>query len=159
MKRATKTLVAVFAVVLLGVAVWAQQSSAGIAEDLTGYWTWERANAQKSFIESMHPVAKDVYFNETAASTAHDQSFPYAEGSAVVKETLDASTMQVVVLTAMRKVTGFDPDNGDWQYGMFERQADGSFMGGWMDPESSAMCVSCHVGAADRDYTFLSYLH
>jgi hypothetical protein len=158
-QRATKAVVAVFAVVLVGVAVWAQQSSAGIADDLTGYWTWERANAQKSFIESMHPVAKDVYFDEAAAATAHGRAFPFPEGSTIVKETLDASTMQVVVLTAMRKVTGFDPDNGDWQYGMFERQADGSFMGGWMDGASSAMCVGCHVGAADTDYTFLSYLH
>ncbi len=38
----------------------------------------------------------------------------------------------------MRKVEGFDPENGDWQYGMFERQADGSLMGDWLSVEGAA---------------------
>jgi hypothetical protein len=145
-------------VLLLSVVVLAQEAGTGVADDVADYWSWERANAQKSFEASAHPVAKDIYFNQAAGPSVHDGSFPHAEGSIFVKETLDTATLQVAVLTAMRKVAGFSPDGGDWQYGMFERQQDGSFMGGWMDVESAAMCMGCHVGASAADFTFLTYL-
>ena len=158
MKRTVTWLLLASSVLLLSVVVLAQEAAAGVAEDVAGYWSWERANVQKSFEPSAHPVAKDIYFNEAAGPSVHDGSFPHAEGSIFVKETLDAATLQVSVLTTMRKVAGFNPDGGDWQYGMFERQQDGSFMGGWMDVEGAAMCIGCHVDASAKDFTFLSYL-
>lgn len=50
--------------------VAAQGTGLGLPGDVTEYFTWERANAQKSFEESAHPVAKDIYMNELAAETA-----------------------------------------------------------------------------------------
>lgn len=158
MKRTILGSVLVGAILLTGITVLAQGVGAGIPAEVADYWTWERANAQKSFEASAHPEAKDIYINEAAGPSVHDGTFPHADGSIFVKETLDAATLQVSVLTAMRKVSGFNPDGGDWQYGMFERQEDGSFMGGWMDVEGAAMCMGCHVGASDSDFTFLSYL-
>lgn len=155
MKRFTMWSVLALTVLFLGVLVLAQD---GLAEDLAGYLNWERANAQKSFEESAHPVAKDIYFNEAASASVHEGSFPHAEGSVFVKETLDPTNLQVKVITSMRKVAGFNPDGGDWQYGMFERGDDGAMAGGWMEVEDAAMCMGCHVNAADKDYTFLSYL-
>jgi hypothetical protein len=150
------------AVGIVGVVVvclaFAQDASRGLAEDLAGYLGWTRANAQKSFEPSAHPVAKDIYYNDAAAESVQAGTFPHAEGSTFVKETLEPTTLHVAVITAMRKVAGFNPEGGDWQYGMFERQDDGSFAGGWMDVEGAAMCMGCHVSAADQDYTFLSYL-
>jgi hypothetical protein len=57
-----------------------------------------------------------------------------------------------------RKVAGFDPSGGDWQYALFERGEDGQFTGGWMGVESAAMCIGCHVNAQAKDFTFLTYL-
>ena len=130
----------------------------GLPEEVSGYLQWSRANPQKSFEESAHPVAKDIYYNEAAAPTLMSQTFPYAEGSIFIKERVDPETLLVTNLYAMRKVAGFDPDNGNWQYGVFERQDDGSFGNGWFAADNQAMCVGCHSGAADKDYTFLSYL-
>jgi hypothetical protein len=138
--------------------VGAQGTGLGLPDEVAEYFRWERANAQKSFEESAHPVAKDIYMNELAAETAYPSSFPYSEGSTFVKERMDPETLSVTTLYAMRKVAGFDPENGDWQYAVFEREDAGAFGGGWMSAENAGMCVGCHVQAKDTDYTFLSYL-
>jgi len=134
------------------------------AQAMTGdhrpeYADWTRLNPQKNFITSAHPTAKDVYVNDAGAEAALTRSFPFPEGSELVKESIDTETLTVTVITAMRKVAGFDPANGDWQYGMFERMDDGSFGGTWIEAGSDmhAMCVTCHTGAADNDYAFLTY--
>ena len=123
------------------------------------YADWTRLNPQKNFITSAHPTAKDVYVNEVGTQAALTRSFPFPEGSELVKESIDTDTLSVFVITAMRKVAGFDPANGDWQYGMFERMDDGSFGGMWIETgtDMHAMCVTCHTGAAANDYAFLSY--
>lgn len=158
MKQAFRWSFFIFIGILLSIVVWAQDASLGLADDIVGYLGWQRANAQKSFEQTMHPIAKDIYLNDAAASTVSTKSFPHAEGSIIVKETTDPASMQVKVITAMRKVSGFNPDGGNWQYGMFERAEDGSFMGGWMDVAGAAMCIGCHQGAAQQDFTFMSYV-
>ena len=144
-------------VVALVVTLVAAQAAMG--DHRPDYAEWTRLNPQKNFITSAHPTAKDVYVNDVGAEAALTRSFPFPEGSELVKESIDTETLSVFVITAMRKVAGFDPDNGDWQYGMFERMDDGSFGGMWAEAgsEMHTMCVTCHTGAADNDYAFLSY--
>ncbi|MDF1522440.1 MAG: cytochrome P460 family protein [Trueperaceae bacterium] len=134
------------------------------AQDMMGphrpeYADWTRLNPQKNFIVSAHPTAKDIYINDAGRDAALERSFPYPDGSELVKESIDVETLNVTVITAMRKVAGFDPANGDWEYGMFERMDDGSFGGMWAEVGSDMhqMCVGCHTGAAATDYTFLTY--
>lgn len=141
----------------IGLLVLIIAQSGDLPEDLTQYVTWTRLNAQRVLTPSAHPVAKDIYANDAAASTLESDAFPFAEGAILVKESLDPDSAQVAVISAMRKVAGFDPDNGDWQYGMFEASEDGGFSGMWMNAEDGAMCSSCHVGAADSDFAFLNY--
>lgn len=141
----------------LGLIVVIVAQSGGLPEDITQYVTWTRLNAQRVLTPSAHPVAKDIYANDAAADTLESDAFPFAEGAILVKESLDPDSAQVAVISAMRKVAGFDPDNGDWQYGMFETSGDGGFSGMWMNVEDGAMCSSCHVGAADSDFAFLNY--
>ncbi|MCA9839847.1 MAG: cytochrome P460 family protein [Trueperaceae bacterium] len=130
----------------------------GLPDEIASYLSWHRGNSQKSFEESAHPVAKDIYFNDTAAETVMAQSFPHAEGSTFLKERTDPETLMVTTIYGMRKVANFDPANGDWQYAVFERADDGKFLGDWMEASSATMCIGCHTGAKDKDYTFLSYL-
>jgi hypothetical protein len=154
MKRFTVLVV----ILVLGIISIIALAQSGLPEDVAGYLTWQRANAQKSYEESAHPVAKDIYYNATADITIATGSFPHSEGSVFVKERMDPETLTVTTLYTMRKVPGFNADGGDWQYGLFERGEDGVLAGDWMSVEGAAMCVGCHVGAQATDYTFLNYL-
>jgi hypothetical protein len=158
MRYARSVLLAlVAAVVVLGTAVVGQ--SFGGVSSLDGYLNWTRLNPQRNFIASAHAAPKDVYVNDVGAASATSRSFPFPDGTVLVKEISDTDTLTVTVLAAMRKVAGFDTANGDWQYAMLERQADGTFMGDWVgsDHGMHAMCVGCHTGAASSDYAFLNY--
>ncbi len=143
---------------LAGAWVAAQQAGLGIASDLAGYFGWDRANVQKSFIESAHPAAKDVYFNDLASDAVRGGDRPFPDGSVIVKEVTSPDTLQVEVLTTMRKVDGFGPDQGDWQYGRWDRTEAGGFDGGWMPLDGAQGCVACHVSASDDDFVFADYL-
>lgn len=153
-------LVAVFAglVTAVGITVSAQGAGLGLPDEFADYFTWERANPQKDLEKSAHPLIKDIYIDKTAAETVASSAFPYAEGSTLIKERMDPATLSVTTLYTMRKTAGFDPQNGNWQYGVLERENTGAFIGGWMSAENAGMCVGCHVSAKDTDYTFLSYL-
>ena len=145
--------IALFAFVVTSLA-----ATNGLPDDVAGYLGWHRANAQKSFEQSAHPTAKDIYYNDAAAESVMSKVFPHAEGSVFLKERTDPETLTVTTIYGMQKVAGFDSENGDWQYAVFERGEDGQFGGGWMAAADAAMCVGCHVNAKDKDYTFLSYL-
>lgn len=151
-----KSSVAVAITSIVAEAVVSQSMGGGLPD----YRDWTRLNPQRNFISSAHPAAKDVYVNPAGADGVATRTFPLPEGTEVVKETTDLDTLQVSVVTAMRKVAGFDPANGDWQYGMFERMLDGTFGGDWapVGSDMHAMCVGCHTNAAATDYMFLSYL-
>jgi hypothetical protein len=148
-------LTAVLAIALILGLAPAQGGLDGIPD----YLSWQRLNPQKNLRPSAHPIAKDIYVDAVGAEAALTRTFPMPEGSILVKESTDPATLSVVVISAMRKVAGFDAANGDWQYAMFERLADGSFGGGWSDAGSDMhqMCSSCHARAAERDYLFLNY--
>lgn len=148
----------VIGVLLGGTVVLAQGTGLGLPDEVADYFTWERANPQKDLEESAHPLVKDIYIDELAAQSALEASFPYGEGSTLIKERMNPETLQVTTFYAMRKVAGFDPENGDWQYAVFEREDTGAFGGGWLSAENAGMCVGCHVMAEATDYTFLSYL-
>ena len=155
-RRLVLTASAVLATLVLAFVV---AQGAMMADHRPEYADWTRLNPQKNFIQSAHPTAKDVYVNAVGRDAALERAFPFPEGSELVKESVDVDTLTITVLTAMRKVAGFDPANGDWQYGMFERMDDGSFGGMWAEAgaEMHLMCVGCHTGAASSDYAFLSY--
>jgi hypothetical protein len=150
----------------------------GFPEEVADYHTWSRANVDKSFIESAHPIMKDVYYNdEAAAAFENDEfSFPYAEGSVFVKESTDPETLLVSVITVMRKADEADEETGGWEWGMWMREgmdddndmndnmndngmAMRGFEGDWLPAEEAVnMCVECHSAVSDQDYTFLDYL-
>ncbi len=131
---------------------------AGLPDEVADYFNWTRANPQKDLEASAHPLVKDIYVNDVAVPGALEANFPYAEGSVLIKERLDPEVLSVTTLYTMRKTVGFDPDNGNWEYGVFEREATGAFGGGWLSVAAAEGCISCHTDAADTDYTFLSYL-
>ncbi len=164
----------------LAITVVAVNNDLGLPEDFADYHGWYRANVDKSFIESAHPIMKDVYFNEAAAEgfEGGEFSFPFAEGSVFVKESLDPDTLVVSVMTVMRKTNDDNEETGGWDWGMWERvglddehpenaendndenaNRVGGFEGDWLPAEEARqMCVECHSQVENQDYTFLDYL-
>ncbi len=47
----------------------------------------------------------------------------------------------------IKRPTGYDPDNGDWEYFYFEDPTK-------FEQGRIALCVECHRGAAATDYVF-----
>lgn len=161
MKRYHQLLLTAFTLALmLGII---SAAGTGMPEAFADYHGWHRANVNKIMTPSAHPEMKDVYFNDAAAegfdAAEASFSFPHADGSVFVKETLDPDSLEVTVLAVMRKVEGFDADHGDWEWGMWERNGDGLFEGGWLELEAGQeMCAECHSRMADNDFTFVNYL-
>jgi hypothetical protein len=156
--RAFRPALITLALLAFVTAVLAQGAALGAVPE--GYLEWTRLNAQRNFIPSAHASPKDVYVNDVGADAALTRTFPFPEGTVLVKEITDADALTVSVLALMRKVAGFDPDNGDWQYAMLQRNGDGTFDGDWVPAghDMHMMCVGCHTAAADRDYAFLTYI-
>ncbi len=152
-----KRILAGFVLVMVTL-VGAQGTGLELPDEVADYFTWTRANPQKDLEESAHPLVKDIYVNDAAVAGALNANFPYTEGSVLIKERMNPETLLVTTLYTMRKTAGFDPDNNNWEYGVFEREDTGAFGGGWMSVADSEGCIGCHKGAADTDYTFLSYL-
>jgi len=134
-------------------------AQAGLPGELAGYINWSRANADRVNTPGAHPASKDIYFNTPVARAVRDGKFvyPFAEGTIIVKERTDPATLTVTTLYTMRKVAGFDPATGNWQYGVFERKGSGSFQGAWFGAAQQQMCVGCHVQAKNQDYVFVPF--
>lgn len=72
------------------------------------------------------------------------------DGAIIVKENFGENTSEKEsTLTVMQKVTGFNPQGGDWFWAMMTPQgevlAEGAIEG----------CIACHTRADDNDYVFV----
>lgn len=90
-----------------------------------------------------------TYVNEIAGQALAEGRTTMPPGAIVVKENYmpDATLAKV---TTMYKVSGFNPSANDW----FWLSNDPS---GTIEAEGAVgMCISCHSGASDFDYLWLS---
>lgn len=99
-----------------------------------------------------HGEVKNVYVNQTRATIAPDgtQVFPYPEGSIVTK-TGSRGGDDAAIVAVMRKVSGADPEHGDW---IFEEWSRSSSAEPYTPLASGAVCWSCHVNAESTDWVF-----
>jgi hypothetical protein len=130
-------------------------------EAYSGYLSWQKVNSatitgdSTGVLGSAHAGEagfREVYVNATgAAVSAGSAPLPYPEGSIIVKESFKNSGGSKGALTSVTVMTkrseGYDPENGDWEYGMLSSkmklQAQGKL----------SACISCHL-AADNDFVF-----
>ena len=134
-------------------------AQAGLPDELAGYLGWTRANADRINTPGGHRGSRDVYFNAPLAEAVLLGSFvyPFSEGTIFLNEGTDPATLTVTTLLARRKVAGFDPANGNWQYGVFRREGAGPLSGAWFAVAQQERCVACHVKARDQDYAFTPF--
>lgn len=92
-----------------------------------------------------HLGTKTVY----ASKPADGGTFP--AGTMIVKEAFRPGKDFVGLIATMRKEPGADPEHADWVFVEWTRdEPDDAFE----EQARDAVCWSCHMDAADRDYVF-----
>ncbi len=133
--------------------------------EISGNAIWNRITVESNFKnytewpkdsdlqpgQSPHGVWHRVFANRTLleALPAVDSTAP--EGSLIVKENFDSSKT-LGSITVMAKVKGYDPENGDWYWAMFDPE------GKVLKEGSPGGCISCHAGMRSNDFVIINPL-
>lgn len=92
-----------------------------------------------------HGSFHKVYVNDIAYAST---STPMKNGSVVVKENYN-DKKELMALTVMYKVEGYNPGAGDWFWVRYTPE-------GKAKPQGKVkMCISCHSGNQDSDFIFV----
>jgi hypothetical protein len=123
--------------------------SAETTPDFSGYATWTKVNPQPI---KGHEVFVNIYVDDLAKETylsASGATFPVC--ARIVKTHLEnANSDNITAITVMVKMPpGYDPDNHDWWWGMYDKDGRVAQMSGRV-----AVCIACHKPAAAADYVF-----
>lgn len=128
----------------------------GLPDYVAGYEKWLKLNAEPippAPGGDPHNGTKNVYVNQDREGIAPEdvQTFPYPDGSIVVKEATRPNKDYIGLIAIMRKVAGSDPDHNDWEFIEYTRNA--------LDEDFTVLardrvCWGCHVKVEDMDYVF-----
>ncbi|MFG0284023.1 MAG: cytochrome P460 family protein [Phycisphaerales bacterium JB039] len=97
-----------------------------------------------------HGARLKLFVNRRALSNPDD---PPA-GSVLVKENYGPDGGELVAITIMQKIDGFDPDNGDWFYAKYGAEGAIARQAGQLVAGKVQSCIECHETAAGDDYIF-----
>lgn len=125
------------------------QCSADVAPDFADYASWTKVNPKPI---KGHEVYVNIYVDDLAKDiylSASGETFPVC--SRIVKTHLTgAESDTVTAVTVMVKMpAGYDPDNNDWWWGMYDKDGKVAEMSGKVP-----VCIACHKPAAAADYVF-----
>jgi len=126
-----------------------QDAAASLWSEMDGHRDWGFFSGHEGVNEGKSPHGKyiAVYINDVASSNQTNPPF----GSILVKEnykTTDESTL--TNLTVMKRVEGYDPENGDWFWARYTKDGELTHSG------KVSMCFDCHFDADDDDFVFLN---
>jgi len=99
---------------------------------------------------SPHGRYHEVFINRKLIDAVPNKERMAPYGSLCVKENFTAGN-DLVSITAMAKVQGYNPEFGDWFWVMYDRQ------GKVMDEGKIQMCINCHIGS-NNDYITIQKL-
>ena len=97
-----------------------------------------------------------VFVNEIGRKSMMEDKAPhFPQGSVIVKEKLPAkdSPSPELLTVMMKREAGFNPENGDWEYLVFDGAAKQVQTRGRLDN-----CQACHTMVAHTDFVYRSYL-
>ena len=89
------------------------------------------------------------YVNESAAQAVADRAMEFPVGAVIVKEKLGDKKEVTGVAGMIKRASGYDASNGDWEF--FFYTPGGEFSSGKV-----ANCIDCHKGAG-RDHVFAAW--
>jgi len=116
--------------------------------DFTNWREWYQLNEQP--IEG-HEVWVTVHLDEVAREPYSHAAVLMPECSRIVKAHLVSRSSPVVsrVTVMVKMPAGYDPEHGDWWYGMYDPEGKIPEMQGRVE-----VCIACHQGAAHADFLF-----
>ncbi len=119
--------------------------------DFSGWDGWVKVSDARFLSKGHGKPWVEVYIEAGGVDNYNARTGPYAVGTKVVKvqyATEDATDIDR--LTVMQKMApGYDPDNGDWFYGVYSPDGGKGMKTGKID-----MCINCHDQASESDYVF-----
>ena len=89
-----------------------------------------------------------THLDPKAMAAFNSKTYPYANGVEVVKQGHKTADGPVEALFIMKKIAGYDSENGDWFYAM----TNGDGMVG--DKGRMQMCSSCHGAVRNKDFIY-----
>jgi hypothetical protein len=124
-------------------------SAGDLRHHITGhepYKTWEAWPGKGEMFKGTKPHGSllTTYVNEIALESIKKKE-GMANNSIVVKENY-APNKQLIAITAMYKVNGYNPEGGDWFWVRYDVNFDILSEGEVSD------CLSCHSTVKDNDY-------
>ncbi len=125
------------------------QCSVDSTPDFADYAAWTKVNPKPI---KGHEVYVNIYVDDAAKDiylSASGETFPVC--SRIVKTHLvSAEDESVTAVTVMVKMpAGYDPENNDWWWGMYDKDGKVAEMSGKV-----TVCIGCHKPAAAADYVF-----
>lgn len=89
-----------------------------------------------------------THINDNGIDSYRNKKYPYSDGTIAVKESHGSNdpNSPIDTLFVMKKISGFDKDNGDWYYAMLDSK------GNSKDAGKIQMCISCHKTYKEKDY-------
>ena len=94
-----------------------------------------------------HGAYIKTFVNDLALKSLREKMGVMRPGSVIVTENYNTEK-QLVAITAMYKVEGYDPDHGDWFWVMYSP-------GGAVEEEGKVrFCIACHAQRDYNDYVF-----
>jgi len=117
-------------------------------ETVTGWANWTKVNSRRFQSKSHGDAYVDVFVEAQYVDTYRSLEEVPA-GMRVVKaqyrEQVGGSPVGLTVMS--KQGAGFDSENGDWSYGVFDAAGGKASKQGKL-----ASCIACHSGASDTDY-------
>lgn len=120
------------------------------ASSFSDWQSFTKANDKRFFSKGHGKMYVDVYV-ESEHLGVYKAGTTAPVGMRVVKaQYKTADSADTVRLTVMRKeAAGYDVENGDWYYGVFDAKGEKAMKEGKIE-----MCIDCHDSASKRDYLF-----
>jgi len=134
----------------------AAASSFKLPVDISTWSTWTKASSETFLSKSHMKAMVDVYVTTEHADAYKALKGPMPVGMGLVKAQhkndngAKGAPMNATVMVKME--AGFDPEHGDWYYGVYSYDGKKAMMEGKADGKTE-QCAGCH-DSADTDYVF-----
>jgi len=137
-----------------GLPVGKERARANVLEqEIAHYKTWKQPVGYEDFEPSVHPLPAFVkYYVNDAGMNSFDKP---VDGSVFVKEQFDKDK-QLIGLTVMKKIEGYDPDNNDWFWAIANTDSHIT-NAGRLNSAWTSNCIDCHrKGDGGGDLLFVN---
>ncbi|MGB0766386.1 MAG: cytochrome P460 family protein [Phycisphaeraceae bacterium] len=124
-----------------------------LEQEIEDYRTWDTPDWVAGYTESVHPLPAYVKYYVNAKGMSDIDNPP--DGSVFVKEQFDEDK-KFIGLTVMKKIDGYDPENGDWYWAIADTDAELT-NAGRLNSSWTSNCIDCHKrGDGGGDLLFIN---